>query len=214
MTDITILPFGPILAKTNVTKEELELLREYSKHTEDVINDKLAGCCEKQLSFEDEYNEKIFDILRPKIAAYLNAVGQIKYETDYDIQFNYDALWVVNQEAGEFNPLHDHSSDISFVVYLDIPNEIYGEGQTTPAIPAGAIEFIYGKDVQGYRYDHFLNPINSYVKMPENGQMFIFPSSLFHHVNRFKSNVVRISLAGNAKIINVRAKDLLNNPML
>ena len=214
MNELKLMPFGPLLAKTEVSTEELELLREYSKHTKENINDQLAGCCEHQLSFEDEYNKKIFDIFKPRINEYLKSFGVLKYETNYEFTFEDDSLWIVNQKAGEFNPMHSHSSDISFVVYLDIPNEIYGEGRTTPAIPAGAIEFVYGKDMQGYIMEHFLNPINSYIHVPQNGDMFIFPSMLNHHVNRFKSDVVRKSLAGNARITNIVPVNLLNNPML
>lgn len=203
MNDLTILPFGPILAKTEVTQDELKKLREYSTHTKDNVNHNLAACCEEQLSFEDSYNEKIFEIIHPKINEYLKSVGHIKYNENLGFDFKYQALWLVNQKAGEFNPMHDHASDVSFVVYLDIPEEIYGEGRTTTGIPAGAIEFVYGKDVQGYRKEHFLNPINNHIHIPVSGEMFIFPSTLFHHVNSFKSDVTRVCIAGNIVITDI-----------
>lgn len=201
MSDMTILPFGPVLVKTQVDQEELAQLREYVTHTREP--DKKIGCCEQQVGFEDEYNEKIFSIVKPKILEYLKVVGHLKYEIDYNFDIAYDALRLVSQDPGESNDIHDHVSDVTFVIYIDIPNGIYGEQPGMNKQPAGSIEFVYGKDVRGYRVEHFLNPIDSYVHTPKNGDMFIFPSALFHHVNKFKTNAKRVSLAGDIKIINV-----------
>lgn len=199
--DMTILPFGPVLVKTNVSHDEFARLHEYITHTREP--DKKIGCCEQQVGFDDEYNEKIFSIVKPKILEYLKVVGNLKYEIEYDFDIRYDALRLVTQNPGESNDIHDHASDITFVIYIDIPNGIYGEQQGMNNQPAGSIEFMYGKDVRGFRVEHFLNPIESHVHMPKNGDMFIFPSALFHHVNKFKTDAKRISLAGDVKIKNV-----------
>jgi hypothetical protein len=201
MSDMTILPFGPILVKTNITSEELTNLRTYVTYTRKP--DKKIGCCEQQVAFQEEYNKKIFEIVKPKILEYLKAVGHLKYEIDYNFDIKYDALRLVTQNPGESNDIHDHTSDVTFVIYIDIPDGIYGEQPGMNKQPAGSIEFMFGKDTKGYRIEHFLNPIESHIHTPRNGDMFIFPSSLFHHVNKFKTNAKRVSLAGDIKIINV-----------
>ena len=42
---------------------------------------------------------------------------------------NLDKLWINFMKKGEFNPVHDHSRNISFVIYTSVPNEILMENK-------------------------------------------------------------------------------------
>ena len=101
------------------------------------------------------------------------------------------SMWVNYQRQHEFNPPHDHSDDLSFVIYLKIPEEIkkeYEEYKGKSSGPGG-ISFIYG---EGNR-----QAITYQAHFPEEKDLFIFPAWLKHYVAPFKSNVERISVSGN-----------------
>ena len=42
---------------------------------------------------------------------------------------NLDKLWINFMKKGEFNPVHDHSGNISFVIYTSVPKEILMENK-------------------------------------------------------------------------------------
>jgi hypothetical protein len=97
------------------------------------------------------------------------------------------------QRAGEFNPTHQHTGDLSVVVYIDIPPAIAEENKNRhseiKSPVAGVIAFIHGDETFWHRsIDHH---------QPETGDILIFPSSLKHEVYPFKSDVERISMSFN-----------------
>ena len=96
----------------------------------------------------------------------------------------------------ESNPLHTHDDDLSFVLYIKIPEGLKKEqentvGNTTP----GAISFMYTLGTGKYQ-------VNKHIFMPQIGDLFIFPASLHHSVNHFQSEGERVSVSGNLKITN------------
>lgn len=196
--------FGPHLVKTKVSNEILTQLIDISKNANTAMNNNLAGQIDYEMTFEhDDYN-RIFDLLQPYFVQYLNMWTQYKFQENVNAELNLNATWINKQIYNEFNPMHNHTGDISFVIYLNIPHELYIETNTTKSMPYGAIEFMYNKDNSVFSYNHLLDPIVNYVKVPKTGDMFIFPSSLFHHVQKFNTpNVERISLAGNLIIKNI-----------
>ena len=104
---------------------------------------------------------------------------------------NLDKLWINFMKKGEFNPVHDHSGNISFVIYTSVPNEILMENKDFKGKGSGpgCISFFHGENSENYRSEyHFL---------PKRGYMFIFPAWLKHWVCPFQSDCVRISVSGN-----------------
>jgi len=88
--------------------------------------------------------------------------------------------------------LHTHTQCThSFVLYLQIPPEIKAERQSTLAETKdpGTISFHHGEKRKYYSDCHTF--------FPEVGELFIFPASLKHMVAPFRSNVERVSVAGN-----------------
>ena len=101
------------------------------------------------------------------------------------------ALWINYQKQYEFNPPHDHDGKLSFVTYLQIPDELKEEHKnyTGKSCGPGGIQFVYGDGPREcITYQSFF---------PEEGDMYIFPAWLKHWVAPFKSDCTRISVSGN-----------------
>jgi hypothetical protein len=113
------------------------------------------------------------------------------------LNFSMTGFWVNFQKKFEFNPIHSHDGDFSFVIWMNVPyyweneikSEIIRESNTHNAV--GNFMFVYPED----------NKIRcSHITMsPEmNGKMAIFPSYLTHMVYPFyTSDNVRVSISGN-----------------
>jgi hypothetical protein len=98
-------------------------------------------------------------------------------------------LWINYQEKNEYNPPHTHSGSLSFVIWLQIPEEIKNEPMLSGNNKPGSFVVSHGEA-------HSFST-NSIPLLPEVGDMLIFPSYCEHHVHQFKSDVTRISAAGN-----------------
>lgn len=105
--------------------------------------------------------------------------------------------WFNFQDKNDFRVPHMHNNcDLSFIIYTSIPDALSKEAQleSNTRNKAGAIVFVNelptGKE-------HPYSGINDISYMPEEGDIFIFPSYLTHFVNPFTSDCTRISMAGN-----------------
>ena len=96
-------------------------------------------------------------------------------------------------QARDFNPPHNHSGDLSFVIYLDVPKELKEEYDNNKHIHnnggAGAIQFTWGEE-------QYLS-ISNRTYFPETGMVLIFPAWLKHFVIGYRSEVERVSVSGN-----------------
>ena len=105
------------------------------------------------------------------------------------------SLWINYQQPGEYNPPHNHGGDLSFVTYLQVPEEIVKEHIETkhehnnPG--PGVICFDLGPEMPF--------SIHRIGFMPKVGDIIIFPAWLQHYVMGFKSDVERISVSGKLK---------------
>jgi len=188
-----ILTWGPCVLKLKITDEFFELLKKESEASvkeELSYNHRLAGIIQK------EYKLRDLKILQPFMKDVVNIYDQVwdKWRnSDKPSKNKYlvKSMWVNYQRQHEFNPPHDHSDDLSFVIYLKIPEEIkkeYEEYKGKSSGPGG-ISFIYG---EGNR-----QAITYQAHFPEEKDLFIFPAWLKHYVAPFKSDVERISVSGN-----------------
>jgi hypothetical protein len=106
-------------------------------------------------------------------------------------------VWVNFQKKYEFNPQHNHSGIISFVIWISIPYNINDEmlvspGKNSAKNVAGHFSFHYS-NINGNICSHAL-PID---KEFEN-HIIMFPSNVLHSVYPFySSDAYRISVAGN-----------------
>ena len=100
-----------------------------------------------------------------------------------------DRMWVNFQKPNEVNPIHDHTSTISLVWYLDVPECIRQEHlQQKSNIP-----------VRGLIYFYSTFGSDSMTFNPKVGDMLMFGSHHAHQVYPFRSNVERVSLAMNIR---------------
>ena len=101
------------------------------------------------------------------------------------------SLWCVSQWAGDFNPLHVHSGDLSGVLYLKVPpglKEEYEKEDHHAAV--GDIQFIAGTPQAFSR--------NNLKIKPKVCDFYIFPAWLHHTAYPFRTkNQERRSLSFN-----------------
>tara|TARA_B100001094_G_C17993385_1_gene701357 strand:- start:187 stop:876 length:690 start_codon:yes stop_codon:yes gene_type:complete len=105
------------------------------------------------------------------------------------VECEYDLLaqpWVNFQKPNEYNPIHEHTGAISAIIFIDIPEEIKNERDTSQFDHKtnGCLEFLYDCST-------------SFVVTPETGMIFIFPNTLKHCVYPYQSDVERITMSFN-----------------
>lgn len=112
-------------------------------------------------------------------------------------KFKIQECWVNFQKKHEYNPVHNHSGILSFVMWLQIPYNIEEElslphsiGSNKPS--ASMFNFHY----QNMKGD--LSNVSIPVSKEHEGVLMLFPSWLHHSVNPFyTSDEYRISISGN-----------------
>ena len=192
------LNWGPFVLRTimpgYITKklitEGKKLTRSYNKH--------LAGQLNNQFLYPNDVQQWFYNEIHPIIQAYRD--GHCKYHNleKLNVEFQADDLWVNFMKAGDFNPLHTHGGDYSFVYFLDIPKALEKERKQfkgTSAKP-GALMFEYTQQ-QRPKWS-----CTGHVIYPEVGDFYMFPAMLAHWVCPFKSKVTRVSVSGNLRVLN------------
>ena len=209
-------PFGPYIVHTTISDELHDLLLKSAyKIRKDkklkVANDyrkKLAGNLTEEYSYANiftlEQRKLVNEELTWLASEYTRAQARLKNDLashvgntvrlpkDIIVQ---EPLWVNFMKAGEWNPSHNHTGDVSCVMYLKVPKEIEEENTTadhtkqsnTPS--AGRIEFRYGEEI-GYC-------TTGWVRRPIEKDIYLFPAGLVHLVYPFKSKQERISVSVN-----------------
>ena len=189
--------WGPLLLEVEVKDEFISLLLEKGKESRGKNLDhskSLAGVLDNQYYYED-FEEWFCPLFDPYISAYINIVSDYKEYCfkNPPIGWTVNSLWINYQKPLEYNPPHNHDGDLSFVIYLQVPEEIEQENERAKGnrrnSGPGTIIFDIGPDMP--------LSISCIRRMPKAGQAFIFPAWLPHHVNPFKSDVERISVSGN-----------------
>ena len=145
---------------------------------------------------ETGYSDESKTLIVPEISKYLGVYDQMfeKFiNKPYQKKPHYimTALWINYQKQNDFNPPHDHDGKLSFVIYLQIPDELKKENAAYKgkSCGPGGIQFVYGDGPRDcVTYQSF---------MPEENDMYIFPAWLKHWVAPYKSDCVRISVSGN-----------------
>jgi len=199
--------WGPLLIETTVEQEFLDILLEKGNESKEKNLDNrkhLAGMIDNEYYYED-YESWFVPKFTPYINLYVNAltthwlpdrkIGNSWYPT---------GLWINYQKANEYNPPHHHTGDLSFVIYLQVPDVLKNEyelskGQRKNSGP-GTINFDLGVEMPC--------SLSSFTKLPQEGDVFIFPAWLPHYAQAFKSDVERISVSGNIWMRSDNGKEL------
>ena len=110
------------------------------------------------------------------------------------IQVTLNSMWIVEQQPGEYNPIHIHTNcDISAVMYLKVPEFL--DSEKPERGDDGTIYFVGGVG------EHTKLKMSSLKVKPKPGDFFIFPSHLMHTVYPYKTNdnFARRSVSFNAQ---------------
>jgi hypothetical protein len=158
-------------------------------------NNYLAGHLETELVYKVNGNfKKCLEQTFLEYRKMFNYYPYNKYEIDA-------ASWANFQKKHEYNPIHFHTEDISWVIWLTIPYDLEEE-LNAPNVresnykTSSMFQFIYNK-LDG-RIDTKLLPIDKTWQ----GTLIMFPSYLRHQVYPFQtSDEHRISMSGNIRVI-------------
>lgn len=209
--DKILRPFSPPIFQTIVdttfTKELIEKGRQLNIEEND-HSPRLAGNLKygRSYHYTDDYLDKVEPYLTTYVERFFNGLYQ-QLGNDYKgvnslLQIHedrhktrpgkvkLDSLWINFQNKHDFNPPHKHSGILSFVIYCQVPEEIFSVNADSNSPKAGQICFLNGEpttEIVG----------NEYPVKPFDNLMFIFPSSLLHYVPSYWIDAERITVSGN-----------------
>ena len=220
--------YGPLHMSSKLSEDILKVIDDYSGVQKNKSaydwRKSLAGKLDHEYSFTDEQIKEISNLIKPYISAYLITLTESYSLVVVDQYYkfcnqervtpylNFDSIWVNFQQKGEYNPIHQHSGDISFIIYLDVPSVIYEEENDSGGSPPGSVEFINSLNQVTNQYNNRHNtlkdnykaikqnlfaPTNINTLSPTRGDIHMFPSWLNHQVQALKSDVLRTTVAGN-----------------
>jgi len=198
--------WGPFVMESKVGSEFVDILLEKGNESRKSGKKKLdarstlAGVIDDEYYYEDDFPSWFVPRFTPYLNAYISALKSdwhLDVVHEKHISYEISKLWINYQKAYEYNPPHHHHLDLSFIVYLQVPDEIKKENEKLRGVHnndgPGAVCFSYGEPK--------FPSITYFSRLPKVGDMFIFPAWLTHYVLAFKSDVERISVSGNIIIM-------------
>jgi hypothetical protein len=149
-------------------------------------------------NIENEYCPyKSEQILKPILFSLADEYHKYSQKDKNPSNWEIDGIWINYQKKYEYNPLHNHSGDLSFVLWVQLPYILKEELELLNSKYSNSPSNSMFKFV----YTDFLGEINSlpiHLDKSSEGTIVIFPSSLNHVVYPFyTSDDYRISIAGN-----------------
>lgn len=175
-----------------------ELLIEIKDSCKEIFNNK---------TLQKEYNQVLAGNIKHEYVAFYNekfnsfllnmADFYIEHFNEKNIKFNVVEVWINFQKKYEFNPLHIHNGNFSFVLWVQIPYDLYEEKNNPSSIKSNT------NVVSDFYYQEPYGITTISLSKDNEGDIIMFPSTLYHGVYPFfTSDDYRISVAGNLKIIN------------
>jgi hypothetical protein len=168
-------------------KEQVDAILSRSKPAI-MFNRRLAGQIKGEFQLElSDASKKLIELLGNE---YLK-----RNDLDVSEPVKFQESWVNLQVKHEYNPLHDHSGVLSWVIWVNIPYDLEEELKMFPDAKnqdASMFSFVY-TNVLGE-----ISTFNLRIDKSWEGRMAIFPAKMKHTVSPFyTSDGVRISVAGN-----------------
>ena len=189
--------WGPLLWRSKVSLDFCDQLRQQGAQLTAPLNDHLASIIDNVKIYTSREDRKfLVDNIAPYLESYMEFSKTWFNKQDKKIpELELVRHWINFQKPTEFNPEHTHGGDLSFVIYLDIPESIKTENEAYTGTSAGpgAIVFRYGEDNDW--------AASTQDFLPVKGDIFIFPAKLSHTVFPYKAHGERVSVAGNFKFI-------------
>ena len=204
---------------TGLLEKALEQRKDTGRFQQLDARANLAGQIDEELWYEN-YNDWFVPKFAPYVNLYLDGLREYKPDSfehiysrqaqvsgnwkafqatslpDTKLEWVLDSLWVNFQKPREYNPPHHHTGDMSFVLFLQVPEGIKKENEAIKGVHnnegPGMLIFDYG--------EHIPFSIGRKSLMPVVGDLIMFPSWLRHYVNDFTSKGERISVSGNVTL--------------
>lgn len=188
-----IFHWGPCVVRFKISEPFHKDLLEDANRARQANKDyrtNLAGHIREEYAMDRKKFEVFFNsIFHLYHGAWRSFTGDLKNEP---AKYLLKSLWVNFQKQNEYNPPHDHSEALSFVIYLKIPEALKKENAAYVGTSRGpgSIMFTYGEGGRKF--------ITYQSHFPEERDIFVFPASLKHSVAPFMSDCERVSVSGNA----------------
>ena len=177
------------------------------------VNHLLAGQIEKEYQYTPsslvlKYIQNLVGQYEDFSQGYLAKQIGKQFPDNTPIKLTTTPFWVNLQKKYEYNPIHDHSGILSFVIWHKVPflykDEVKQDPTekyklfSNPKIPVsvnGLFGFVYASSKGQIKTEYL--PIDKNWE----GYIAMFPADLFHLVNPFyTSDDYRISISGNILI--------------
>jgi len=158
------------------------------------LNHRLAGNIENEFVIVN-MDDTSLNFLKECALNFLKTQNKLKYS-----DLNLIRAWVNKQKKYEFNPLHDHEGDVSFVCWVEIPYNLDDEINLNNCKNSNTrrnsmFEFVYSNNFG------CMETFPLEVDKSWEGNCIFFDSKLMHQVYPFyTSDKYRISISGNFKI--------------
>ena len=169
-------------------------------------NQNLAGALEEQYHLDTDNNnfyEELEDLVL-NICEDTERRQEVLNPGTRILEYNevyLESAWINFQKKYEFNPIHTHSGDYSFVLFVDVPFSFEDENTHKNAIRTSEFDrsnavfsFVYPDDASDIpiTYQHLK------VDKSWEGILLVFPARLAHCVNPFyTSDGNRVTISGN-----------------
>lgn len=187
--------WGPLLWKTKISNDIVDGLLTRGLKSNVSHRHRLVGHFKDEYSYSKEDMNWFVQQMKPYFLKHKDVCENEWYMTE-NPPIQLTSLWINIMRAGDYNPPHTHDGELSFVIYLKVPEKLEEEfnsyvGRSPAANGAGVVTF--GIDFDSTRK----NTISTKAFLPKVGDMFIFPANLTHYVAPFKCEGERISVSGN-----------------
>src|SRR5210317_249003 len=119
--------WGPPFIKDRIDENFRKQLLDRGLKLNKDFRDNLAGHIDKENEYVLDSDKKFFvENMQQHIMSFKNHSESYLNKPMFE-ELKLVKLWINFMKKGEFNPIHCHSGDISFVLYLDVPKEINQE---------------------------------------------------------------------------------------
>ena len=193
-----------LYVKTKISSSDLKELKDRAKfclETQDKFskaNDDLAGNIEKEFYLDESFEKILFPYISLLADEFYNLNNEIPIDTKKQpVNWKFSKPWINFQKKHEFNPIHNHFGDYSFVLWIQIPYDLKEEFKLDNCINSNS------ERNSLFSFSH-LNLCGEIVTTTLDidktweGTMILFPSNLKHQVYPFfTSDDYRISISGN-----------------
>ena len=207
-----ISPFGPLMLNGNIKQDVNKKILDFVKyqlslkpdHQDEIVVSKketyqqhsVVNGTMQNLDYELQYKNfdnivsiAINDILKIYFATYIDGIRPYMETSQLkNNHMNITACWLVKMCKGDFHITHDHATHptvVSGSLYLDVPEE------NIEKEPQGSIVWnltVPGKELRN----------NTWTHSPKNGDWYVWPAWLPHHVYPFQSEKDRYMISFNA----------------